>query len=333
MSEHQSERRTGLILISIASLTWGTIGIAVSLLYATAATNPFSVGLLRLLIAAPALLLMSRALLGAGFWRVQRRHLPAMALIGAAFAGYQLCYFAAIPRLGVAAAVMINICSAPIFTAVLAGLFLRERLEGPTLIALAGAIAGTALLVGGAPQASGPALWSGAALALGAGFCYSLVALGGKLVAPFYHPLQPITVAFTLGALLLLPPALAGGLALSYPPVGWALLLYLGLVPTALAYGLYLKGLGLVPATVAATVTLLEPLGSTVLAVLLLGERLAPIGLAGAALLLASMALLYRRQGTGDRRQGPAPAPYAAITPIPSGSRRASGRGWPWRSR
>lgn len=306
MVERLGERGAGLTLITLASLTWGTIGVAVSLLYGVAATNPFSVGLLRLLIAAPALLLMSRALLGADFLRVERRHLPAMALIGAAFAGYQLCYFAAIPRLGVAAAVMINICSAPIFTAVLASLFLRERLEPATLLALVGAVAGTAMLVGGAPQASGAALWSGTALALGAGLCYSLVALGGKLVAPFYHPLQPITIAFTLGALLLLPPALAGGLVLSYPPAGWMLLLYLGLVPTALAYGLYLRGLGLVPATVAATVTLLEPLGSTLLAVLLLGERLAPLGIAGAALLLASMALLYRGQGPERRQAQPA---------------------------
>jgi DME family drug/metabolite transporter len=295
-----------MLLIAIAAFSWGTIGIAVSLLYSAAETNPFSIGLLRLLIAAPALLLMSRALLGPQFLRVQRRHLPAMILIGVAFAGYQLCYFAAIPRLGVAAAVMINICSAPLFTAVLAAIFLRERLSAATVLALAGAVAGTALLVGGAPLASGPALWAGAALALGAGFCYSLVALAGKVVAPFYHPLQPITIAFTLGAILLVAPALAGGLVPDYSPTGWLLLLYLGLVPTALAYGLYLRGLGLVPATVAATITLLEPLGSTLLAVLLLGERLTALGVVGAALLLASMGLLYRGQGA---RQ---PQPQAA---------------------
>ncbi|GAB4436062.1 MAG: EamA family transporter [Chloroflexi bacterium OHK40] len=299
-------RQVGMLQITLAALTWGTIGVAVSLLYGVATTNAFSVGLLRLLIAAPALLLLSRVLVGPGFWRVQRRHLPAMALIGAAFAGYQLCYFAAIPRLGVAAAVMINICSAPIITAVLGGLFLRERPGLTTIAALIGAVGGTALLVGGAPQAAGPELWVGAALALGAGLCYSLVALGGRVVAPFYHPLQPITLAFTLGAILLLPAALAGGLVLSYPPAGWLLLLYLGLVPTALAYGLYLRGLRSVPATVAAIISLIEPLGSTVLAVLLLGERLAPLGLAGAGLLLASMVLLY----LGQRQ--PEPAPSAA---------------------
>lgn len=289
--------REGLTQVALAALVWGTIGVAVSTLYGVSATNPVSIGLLRLVVAAPALLLLSRVMVGPDFWRVQRRHLPAMAVIGAAFAGYQLCYFAAIPLIGVAAAVMINICSAPVFTAVLAGLVLRERLTWATIAALVGSISGTALLVGGAPAAAGPNLLAGAALALGAGFCYSLVALAGRAVAPHYHPLQPITVAFTFGALLLLPSALAGGLVLSYPPIGWALLVYLGVVPTALAYALYIRGLRTVSATAAAIVTLLEPLGSTVLAVLLLGERLTAFGAVGAALLLASMALLYLGRG------------------------------------
>lgn len=291
----------GLVFVGLAALIWGTIGVAVSLLYGLADTNPVSIGFLRLLIASPALLLASRLVVGPAFWRVQRSHLLLMMLIGAAFAGYQLCYFAAIPRLGVAAAVMINICSAPIFTALLAGVLLRERLSWLTGAALAGAVAGTALLVGGAPASSGATLWIGAALALGAGFCYSLVVLGSRVVAPHYHPLQPITMAFTLGAVVLLPAALAGGLVVEYPPAGWGLLLYLGLAPTAFAYVLYLRGLRTVPATVAAIASLLEPLGSTLLAVLLLGERLGPAGVAGAALLLASMALLYLGQAGMQR--------------------------------
>ncbi|MGQ9928329.1 MAG: DMT family transporter [Chloroflexaceae bacterium] len=289
--------RAGLACVGLAALIWGTIGVAVSLLYALAATNPFSIGFLRLLIAAPALMLASRLMVGPAFWRVQRPHLLVTALIGAAFAGYQLCYFAAIPRLGVAAAVMINICSAPIFTALLARFLLRERLYWLNAMALVGAIGGTVLLVDGTPASSGSALWIGAALALGAGFSYSLVVLGSRVVAPHYHPLQPITMAFTLGAVVLLPPALASGLVVAYPPTGWALLFYLGLAPTAFAYVLYLRGLRTVPATAAAIVSLLEPLGSTMLAVLLLGERLGPGGIVGAALLLASMALLYLGQG------------------------------------
>jgi DME family drug/metabolite transporter len=246
---------------------------------------------------------MSRLLVGPEFWRVQRSHLGVLAMVGLAIAGYQLAYFAAIPLLGVAAAVMLNICSAPIFTAVLAGLFLNERLAWRTWTAMAGAIAGTALLVGGAPQAEGAALWSGAALALTAGLCYSLIGLGSKLLAPHYHPIQPVALSFSLGALLLVAPALAGGLVLRYPPGGWLLIFYLGLVPTAMAYVLYQRGLRGIPATVASILTLLEPLCSTLLAVLLLGERLSGVGALGAGLLLASMLLLTVRGRTRAEAQ------------------------------
>ncbi|MEI7645043.1 MAG: EamA family transporter [Chloroflexales bacterium] len=290
------DTRAGMGLIATAALIWGTIGVAVSLLYQLAPVDPLGVGFLRLLISAPALLVVGRALVGPGFLRVRRADLGVIALMGVAFAAYQVCYFAAIPRLGVAAAVMINICSAPIMTALLARIFLGERLGRAALLAMAGAVVGTGMLVGGVPHAGDPAtLLTGAALALGAGFCYSLVTLTGRAVAPRYHPLQPIALAFSLGALLLAPLALSGGLSLAYPPMGWAILLYLGLVPTAVGYVLYLRGLSNTPATVSTILVLLEPLGSTTLAVIFLGERLAPLGLAGAALLLASMGLLYAK--------------------------------------
>ncbi|NNJ10883.1 EamA family transporter [Chloroflexales bacterium ZM16-3] len=282
-------------MIAGAALIWGTIGVAVSLLYRLAPADPLGVGFLRLLISAPTLLIMGWVIVGSGFLRVRRGDLGTMALMGVAFATYQVCYFAAIPRLGVAAAVMINICSVPILTALLSRVFLGERLSRIALLAMGGAVLGTAMLVGGAPESRDLAnTLTGATLALGAGLSYSIVTMTSRAVAPYYHPLQPIAFAFSLGALLLAPMALTSGLHLAYPAAGWGLLLYLGLVPTAAAYVLYLRGMSSTPATVAATLTLLEPLGSTLLAVLFLGEHLAPLALLGAGLLLASMGMLYR---------------------------------------
>ena len=91
------------------------------------------------------------------------------------------------------------------------------------------------------------------------------------------------------------PVVLVRGLAWQYSPVGWGLLVYLGVVPTALGYGFYLRGLRTTTATVSAVVVLLEPLISTLLAVTLLGERLSPHGVVGGALLVASVAFLYWR--------------------------------------
>jgi DME family drug/metabolite transporter len=138
-------------------------------------------------------------------------------------------------------------------------------------------------------------------LALGSAFGYTMLTLCSRTLAGRYHPLQPITIGFAAGALLLLPFALATGFVISYPAGGWALLLYLGLAPTALAYVLFLTGMRSITATVASIATLIEPLTSTVLAWLLFGEQLGPLGVFGAALLLGAIGLLYRGESRRTR--------------------------------
>jgi DME family drug/metabolite transporter len=291
-------RNPGFLFASLAALTWGTIGIAVDLLYRLDPTDPLSVGFWRLALSAPVLLIFSRLFAGRSFWRIHRPDVRPLLLMGAAFAAYQVCYFAAISHIGVAAAVLINICSAPLIIAVLSGVFFGERLTPAVAVALVGAITGAVLLVGGSPEAPSRAhLSTGAALALGAGLAYSLIALAGRAVAARYHPVQPVAIAFSLSTILLLPVVLWRGLDTAYPAPAWGLLAYLGLVPTALGYGLYLRALQATPATVSAIIVLLEPFISTVLAITLLGERLSRGGALGGALLLGSVLLLQFRSG------------------------------------
>ncbi|HXH83468.1 MAG TPA: EamA family transporter, partial [Candidatus Tectomicrobia bacterium] len=75
---------------------------------------------------------------------------------------------------------------------------------------------------------------------------------------------------------------------------GWPWLLYLGGVTTAAAYAAHTTGLRNVPAAAAGVVALLEPLTATLLGVLLFGETLGMLGVAGAALLFAALGLLLR---------------------------------------
>ena len=81
-----------------------------------------------------------------------------------------------------------------------------------------------------------------------------------------------------MAAALLLPLALRQGLNLTAVPwSAWGLLMYLGVVTTALGYVVFLRGLRSTPATFASVLTLLEPLVAVVLAVVFLGERLLPL--------------------------------------------------------
>jgi DME family drug/metabolite transporter len=295
LDTHAASRR-GLLLIVLAALLWGTVGVATKIIYGLAATNPLSVGFFRLAFSAPVLLVACWQIHGRRMFRITKRDLALMLLIGALMAFYQVCYFASIARVGVAVAVLVTLCTAPVMVALLSVVLLGERLTGAVLLALACALAGTAMLVWVGPDTSEAHrdTLSGVLLALGSALGYTMLTLCSRALAGRYHPLQPLAVGFATGALILLPFALATGFVASYPAAGWALLLYLGLVPTALAFVLFLAGIRHITATVSSIVTLIEPLTSTVLAWLLFGEQLGPLGLLGAALLLGAIGLLYR---------------------------------------
>jgi DME family drug/metabolite transporter len=101
------------------------------------------------------------------------------------------------------------------------------------------------------------------------------------------------SVALLVGGVFLLPFALNYGM---FFPFGWgvfALVVFLGVVPTAVAYGAFFLGLRHATPTAAALATLLEPLTATILAVGLHGERLTPAGVVGALLIAGALALYY----------------------------------------
>jgi DME family drug/metabolite transporter len=287
--------RGGLLSILLAALLWGTVGVTTRAIFTAAETTALSVAFLRLALAVPVLALATATILGQRGFRVTRRHLPLVGAIGILLATYQLLYFGAIQRVGVAVATLVTLCMAPVIVALLSVVLLGER---PTrrLVAAAGlAIGGTVLLIGPADAAdlegaAGPGLL----LALGSALGYALLTIVSRRIVREYHPLTPLTIGFVVGAFALLPALLVEGAAVQYPAVGWGLLLYLGAVPTALAYLLFTIGMRTTVATVASLVTLIEPLTAAGLAWLLFGERLGPLASVGAVVLLGAVYILTR---------------------------------------
>ncbi|MFN8634596.1 MAG: EamA family transporter [Chloroflexota bacterium] len=287
--------RGGLLLILLAAMLWGTVGVSTRAIFTVSETTALSVAFLRLALSVPVLGLASAAALGRRGFLVAPRDLMLMGAIGLMLAGYQLCYFEAIQRVGVAVAALVTLCTAPVIVAVLSTLVLGERLTRRSGVAAGCALLGTVLLVspsGDAPL-DGTAL-AGIAMALGSALGYAVITIVSRRIAGAYHPLTTVTVGFTSGAVLLLPALLLDGPRLEYTATGWALLAYLGAVPTALAYLLFTVGMRTTAATVASLVTLVEPLTAAVLAWLLFAEQLGPLALAGAALLLGAVWLLAR---------------------------------------
>ncbi len=290
----------GLLLVAIAAVSWGTTGATMTLLSREAAASPLLVGWSRLAIAAPCLVLTAAFTARWHVRPVARRAWPALtdlplcAALGLAMAAYQVCYFRAVTLVGVAAAALLAICSAPLLIAILAALFLGERLTPLVRLSLGTAVAGTVLLVVG-PRGLGEVAGQfglGALLALGAGVSYAVYAVAAKGLLARVTPLAVSAITFALAAAFLAPALLLEPTPASAMAAGWPLLLYLGLGPTAVAYALFTAGLNRVPATAAGIVSLLEPLTATTLGLLVFGERLGAIGTAGALLLLAALTLL-----------------------------------------
>jgi DME family drug/metabolite transporter len=295
-----SSRRDFLFIVA-ASASWGTVGVTNQIINAASATNALSLAFFRLAIAAPLFGLVSWKFFNFRLARINFRDLLTMILMGAMQAISQTSYSAALPLAGVTISTLVAICAAPVLIALVSPFITRERLTPTTLIALPGALGGTILLVVAQPQAgTGTISFLGVALALLSACSYAGFILCGRLLSGNYHPLHINTVAFGTGAIFLLLFAPTTGLVLIYPAWIWLLLLYLGCVPTALAYTFFQIGIRSFSATITSLVTLCEPLTASLLAWLLFHEQLGLSGFLGGGLLLGSMAIIL----FGPKRKG-----------------------------
>jgi drug/metabolite transporter, DME family len=216
----------------------------------------------------------------------------AVLLAGCFVAVYQATFFAAVAETGVAVGTVVAIGSAPAFTGLFARVGRGERLGARWAAATASACAGVALLVlggGGAGEVSG----SGIVLAVCSGAGYAGYAVAGKrMLDAGGAPEAVMAAVFASAAVMLLPVLAVAPTQGLFTTEGVALALYLGAVPTALAYVLFARGLERIGAGETATLTLAEPLTATALGLLVLGERPGAAAAAGAALVLAGLVLL-----------------------------------------
>lgn len=285
-------RGGGTVALVVAGVCWGTGGIAGSLLATYGDLHPLSIAAYRLLLGGA---FVTMFLLATSGLRVPRTGVTVRRLlvVGALLATFQAGYFAAVTLTSVSLATMITIGSVPVFVVGATVARTRRRPSGTTLGALGTAIVGLVLLMG-APTGEGLALIGiGCALLAGAGFA-TVAAVTRRPVAGL-DPLRTAAFGCWVGGALLLPAALTVGVSIPLRPDVIGAAVYLGAVPTALAYAAYFTGLRSAHPVVAALTVLLEPLTAALLATLLLGDRLGVVGWCGAALLVVALAVSQLR--------------------------------------
>lgn len=287
--------RLALVAACGAGFLWGTGALVVNILIARHGFTPENISFWRFVVGALVLL----AVFGRpGLWAAVRPQLGLVIAAGTAMAGYVLCWFLGIERIGAAVPTLIALCLPPVLVTIVALLRGRERLDAGLVAVLAAAISGTVLIVmrhgastaAGAGELAAGVMFSVASAVLYAGFTLVSGRLSSGLGA------GPATLCLTVVA-----AAVMGASAL-YRPLHWpadvppqAWFLYLGVVTAALALLAFSWGAARLSPTALTVATLVEPLTAVLLAALLLGERLGPLQWLGGALLVASIWGLGRR--------------------------------------
>lgn len=279
-----STRLQGIGAVLIASMLWGTTG--------TAATFAPGVGPLAIGAAALGIGGLLQALIALPALREARLHLKAhtgsVVTGGLAVFIYPLAFYSAMHLAGVAVGTVISLASAPLASGLLERILDRKTLGRWWYLAAGFGIIGSVMLVVSTQDhaaISGASTLAGIALGLVAGAAYATYSwVVQRLMHDGVGRAAAMGAVFGLGGLCLMPVLAVTGASLLATPQALAVGAYMALVPMFVGYVAFGYGLSKIPASSATTLTLTEPAVATVLAVVIVGEQLTPLGWGGLGL-------------------------------------------------
>ncbi|MBR5181535.1 MAG: EamA family transporter [Clostridiales bacterium] len=297
MKEHGEKKSTlGDILIIIAGLFWGSMGIFVRHLNGLGFTS-IQVACVRLVTAG---ILFSLILLikdPKGF-KIKAKDIPlflALGLVSILF--FTCCYFTAI-RLMTMSTAAILLYTSPIWVMVLSVIFLKEKITSRKIIALVLAFAGCVLVSG----FGGKVTLIGILVGLGSGLGYGLYSIFGTFALKNYQPLTVTCYTFLIAGL--------GSVFVSNPvdliskiQAAGSLPKLLGFIPltavitAVIPFLLYTLGLNKTTASKAAVLATVEPAAATLFGFFVMKESIGPVAVCGILLVFSAITVLSIRSG------------------------------------
>ena len=286
----------GDILIIIAGLFWGSMGIFVRHLNSLGFTS-IQVACLRLVTAGIlfALILLIKDPKG---FKIRAKDIPlflALGLVSILF--FTCCYFTAI-RLMTMSTAAILLYTSPIWVMVLSVIFLKEKITSRKIISLVLAFAGCVLVSG----FGGKVTFIGVLAGLGSGLGYGLYSIFGTFALKRYKPLTVTCYTFLiagLGSIFVSGPAdmiskiqSAGSL-----PKLFGFVLLTAVVTAVIPFLLYTIGLNKTTASKAAVLATVEPAAATLFGFFVMKESLGLIAVCGIVLVFAAIFVLSFRTG------------------------------------
>jgi RarD protein len=256
------------------------------------AADAFTLTLLRSLVAAAGMGVL--VALRKGLPRVRREDLPLLlwlSLLGIPV--NQFCFLLGIRSTLPANAALLYAVT-PLVVLVLARVFLGEALTGRKVAGVLIGFAGVAAVI--FARDTGPS-WEGVAgdlIILAGVLAWGLYSVFGKRLIQRYGAFESTALTMLIGAGLFLPVGLVPALGFPYQVLtvtNWMQILYLGLITSVAAYTLWFYAIARIEVGKVALFTYLQPVLTTLLAILLLDQHPSPAFIAGGMVALCGVAL------------------------------------------
>jgi len=286
-------RSQGIVLIIIAATLWGTTGTAQK--FATLTLSSYWIGAIRLLIAAGFFVFWLSYRNRSSFSVSGVKTLPWLTILiaAAAITVYNIAFFAGVRSIGIAIGTAIALGSGPVWAGTLQGMFYRRVPSGGWWLALLICVAGLMVTFAGS-TVSVTLDMQGMSLCLLSGLGYAVYALATKQMVMRASATKTNAAVFTMAAVVAIPAAfvLSGLPSIAYSDI--AVLLWLGLGATGIAYLLFTTGLQFISSATGVALALVEPIAAVCLAFFLIGERISMQSFSGLFILFVGLAVMIK---------------------------------------
>ncbi len=193
------------------------------------------------------------------------------------------------------AASVVLVSTSPLFVGLGSFLILRERLSRPLVVGLVIATVGS-IIIGMDDWGQGTHRLTGDLLALAGAISVAVYFLIGRRLRARLSLLAYVFPVYSTAAVTLMVVAALAGVRLGgYLALQWLWLLLLALGPQITGHSSLNWALRHLPATYVTLAVLGEPIGSSILAWIILGELPGPVTVLGGALVLAGIAVASKK--------------------------------------
>lgn len=265
MNSHQEPRISPRLALGVAILfiSWSAIFIKL------AEAPVLVIAFYRMFFA---VVLLTPELIVKGMPKLRRRDLLLMMASGLLLAAHFVAWIASLKQTNVAVAVVL-VNTHPLFVALLAWLFLRERIASKAILWMVVTVLATAALsVGDFGAGENRALGNLLAI-LGALFVSGYLIIGRLLRRSIASRIY-VYFVYATSALAILIACLVSGEALTgHRPLDYLWFVGLAVFPTLLGHSVFNWALGHLKTSVVATAILGEPVFATILSLIVLGEQ------------------------------------------------------------